>query len=282
MKDNILAENLVYYYGEQKAVDGISFHVKPGEVLGFLGPNGAGKSTTIKLLTGQFNPQSGTIAILGSPPSSVKKYIGVCFERTNLYEQLTARENLTFFAKLFFIKGFKAENLLNRVGLGDRMDEKVAKFSKGLKQRLMIARALVNNPKILFLDEPTDGLDPVSAEAVRNIILEEKKRGTSVFLTTHDMFEAETLSDNVVFINKGKILLNDTPSNLKIQYGQKSMEVVIETPNGESKEISLSMDEVNSGDKIKEVFEKNNVLRIHSREASLNDIFIDVAGRGLD
>ena len=278
----IQADNLVFKYGDLLAVDDVSFTVKPGEVLGFLGPNGAGKSTTIKMLTGQIKPYSGHLQVLGSEPYRIKQHIGVCFERTNLYEHMTARENLNFFAKLFSIKKFRAEHLLTRVGLGDRMDDKVRKFSKGLKQRLMIARALVNSPSVLFLDEPTDGLDPLSSEAVRKIILEEKERGASIFLTTHNMFEAETLSDNVVFINDGKILLYDTPLNLKLQYGSKMMLVDVEKKNGETEQLEIPLDNRDTGLQLKEIFDSSNVLRIHSREASLNDIFIKVSGRGLE
>jgi len=281
MENPISVKNLIYSYGDNKAVNDITFKVKKGEIVGFLGPNGAGKSTTIKMLTGQLRQQSGSISVLGKDPSTVKQSIGVCFERTNLYEQMTVRENLDFFARLFFIKHFKADHLLNRVGLGNRMDEKVSKLSKGLKQRLMIARALVNDPQILFLDEPTDGLDPVSAEAVRNIILDEKAQGHSVFLTTHDMFEAEKLADNIVFINNGKIVLSDSPFNLKLQYGEKSIIVDLVKPDGVIEQIELPLDNTDTGRNIQEIYEQGKVLRIHSREATLNDIFIEVTGRGL-
>ncbi|MFP4015719.1 MAG: ABC transporter ATP-binding protein [Halanaerobiales bacterium] len=285
MSYHIQAENLVYHYDDIKAVKGISFKVEEGEVLGFLGPNGAGKSTTIKMMTGQLIPKSGRVSVFGKDvtknPLEVKKSIGVCFEQPNHYEQLTAKENLIFFARLFGMKGFEPERLLERVGLGDRMDDKVSKYSKGMKQRLMLARTLLNNPRVLFLDEPASGLDPVSAEAIRNIILEEKKKGVTILLTTHDMTEADKLSDRVAFINKGEIEVLDTPYNLKLKYGKKIVFVDVKNDQGGKETIEIPMGNENTGDNLKEVFENKEVLTVHSREATLEDIFIRITGRGL-
>jgi len=195
----IIAENLTYRYGQLTAVDCISFQVAEGEILGFLGPNGAGKTTTVGMLTGQLRPHEGRATLLGldiaRQPKAVQAQIGVCFEISNLYEQMTGAENLRLFAQLFGVKGLDVMALLRRVGLDGRGKDRVEGYSKGMKQRLMVARALVNRPRILFLDEPTEGLDPVSAEAIRDLILEERERGVTVFLTTHDMLEADRLSD---------------------------------------------------------------------------------------
>jgi ABC-2 type transport system ATP-binding protein len=281
----IEAFNLVYHYGDILAVNDISFTVSKGEILGFLGPNGAGKSTTIQMLTGQLAPKSGNARILGidvrKSPKDVKRRFGVCFEQPNLYEQLTAKENLVFFAKLFQISGFKPELILERVGLGDRMNEKVANYSKGLKQRLMLGRALINTPDVLFLDEPASGLDPVSAEALRNIILEEKRRGAAILLTTHDMADADKLSDRVAFINGGKIALLDTPYNLKLQYGRKVLSVDVLNEDSGKETLQLPMDQPSSGEKLRDLFENRKVLTVHSKEATLDDIFIQITGRGL-
>ncbi len=185
-------------------MDDISFTVADGEALGFLGPNGAGKTTTVKMLTGQTPPHSGRATLLevdvARDPASVQARTGVCFEITNLYEQMTALENLRLFARLFGMRDADAEALLRRVGLDGRGRDRVAGYSKGMKQRLMVARALVNRPRILFLDEPTEGPDPVSAEAIRTLVHEERDRGVTVFLTTHDMLEADRLCDRVAFI----------------------------------------------------------------------------------
>jgi ABC-type multidrug transport system ATPase subunit len=156
-------------------------------------------------------------------PKQVQTQIGVCFEITNLYEQMTGLDNLTLFARLFGVREFDAPALLGRVGLEGRGRDRVETYSKGVKQRLMVARALVNRPRILFLDEPTEGLDPASAASIRQIILEERARGATVFLTTHDMLEADKLSDRVAFIERGKIVALDTPHALKQRYGQRRL-----------------------------------------------------------
>jgi len=219
----IHVEGIGFSYDGQLAVDDVDFTVAPGETLGFLGPNGAGKSTTIKMLTGQLKPQSGTITILGmnmpARATEVQARIGVAFEEKNLYANMSAKENLIFFGRLFGIPDLDPNTLLRRVDLADRGDDRVAEFSKGMKQRLMIARVLINTPDVLFLDEPTDGLDPVSSQSIRQVIQEEARRGAAVLLTTHDMAEADKLSDRVAFINEGHVLVTDTPENLKLTYG---------------------------------------------------------------
>lgn len=281
----INAENLAYSYGQLTAVDNISFSVAPGEVLGFLGPNGAGKSTTVKMLTGQIRPRSGRALLLGEDiarsPDKVQSQIGVCFETTNLYERMSAEENLRLFANLFGVKGFDPAILLEKVGLGDRRKDRVGGFSKGMKQRMMIARALVNKPRVLFLDEPTDGLDPVSAESIRNLILEEKANGTTVFLTTHDMHEADKLSDRVGFINQGKIVALDTPHKLKQQYGKRALMAEVELADGSLETREIVMDGAATADAVSQLFQTEKVVTVHSEEATLEDIFIQITGRGL-
>lgn len=284
-KDAIVAEGLTYSYNQVLAVDHISFNVAEGEILSFLGPNGAGKTTAVKILTGQLQPQNGRALLLGLDvarvPKRVQAQIGVCFELTNLYEQMSAKENLTLFARLFGVKDFDADALLKRVDLGGRENDRVETYSKGMKQRLMMARALVNRPKILFLDEPTEGLDPVSAENIRNIILEERERGATVFLTTHDMMEADKLSDRVAFIDRGKIETLDTPHNLKQRYGKRALKAQVAGPDGglESREIIL--DRPDTAEAVQKLFSQERVVTIHSEEASLEDIFIRITGRGL-
>jgi ABC-2 type transport system ATP-binding protein len=281
----IIAENLTYTYGALTAVDHINFTVDESEILGFLGPNGAGKTTTVKMLTGQLMPKGGRAQLLGLDiirhTQAIQAQIGVCFETTNLYEQMTAIENLSLFAELFGIKGFDAHALLARVGLDGRGKDRVATYSKGMKQRLMVARALVNRPRILFLDEPTEGLDPVSAEAIRALILEEQQRGVTVFLTTHDMLEADRLCRRVAFINQGKIVALDTPHNLKQQYGQRRLKAQVALPDGglETREITLDTPDTPSA--VEALFSREQVVTVHSEEASLEDIFIQITGRGL-
>jgi ABC-2 type transport system ATP-binding protein len=284
-QDAIVAENLTYRYGSLTAVDHIGFQVGEGEILGFLGPNGAGKTTTVGMLTGQLRPQEGQATLLGldvsRSPKAVQAQIGVCFEVTNLYEQMTAIENLQLFAQLFGVQPFDGHALLRRVGLDTRSKDRVAGFSKGMKQRLMVARALVNQPRILFLDEPTEGLDPVSAEAIRNLILEEKGRGVTVFLTTHDMLEADRLSDRVAFINEGRIAALDTPHNLKQKYGRRMVKAQVAASDGKLASREITLDTSDTAGALQALFSQEQVVTIHSEEASLEDIFIQITGRGL-
>jgi ABC-2 type transport system ATP-binding protein len=281
----IVSENLTYHYGDLTAVDHINFEVGEGEILGFLGPNGAGKSTTVKILTGQLVPKEGRAMLLGHDVTrhakQVQGQIGVCFELTNLYEPMTAAENLNLFARLFGVQKFDADALLERVGLGGKGKVRVETYSKGMRQRLMVARALVNQPRILFLDEPTDGLDPVSSETIRNIIKEEQNRGTTVFLTTHDMLEADKLSNRVAFINKGKIVALDTPHTLKQQYGKRALKAEVVGENGRLETREIVMDGPDTSAAVSQLFATEKVVTVHSEEATLEDIFIQITGRGL-
>jgi ABC-2 type transport system ATP-binding protein len=284
-KPAIIAQELTYNYGDLVAVDHISFEVEEGEILGFLGPNGAGKSTTVKMLSGQLKPKGGTATILGIDiarfPKKVQVQAGICFEITNLYEEMSAKENLKLFARLFEVKDFIVEALLERVGLGGRGKDLVSTFSKGMKQRLMVARALINKPNILFLDEPTDGLDPVSAESIRNVILEERNRGATIFLTTHDMMEADKLSNRVAFINQGKIAALDTPYALKLQYGKRALVAQVMGKEGHLEEREIALDSKDTAGKVSDMFANEKVVTVHSEEATLEDIFIQITGRGL-
>lgn len=283
--DAIVVENLTFAYGDLLAVDHISFTVAEQEILGFLGPNGAGKTTTVNVLTGQLKPESGTAHLLGfdvlTQLEQVHRRIGVSFEATNVYEEMSAAENLNLFARLFGVKDFDANALLARVGLSGREKERVGNYSKGMKQRLMVARAIVSEPQLLFLDEPTSGLDPASAEAIRAVILEERERGATVFLTTHDMMEADKLADRVAFMNQGKIVALDTPHNLKQQHGTRALRAKVTTATGlEDREIPL--DTGNTAEAVRELFAEQDVVTIHSEEASLEEVFIKLTGRGLD
>jgi len=285
MNQAIIADELTYYYGSLLAVDHVSFSVAEGEILGFLGPNGAGKTTTVKMLTGQLRPKGGRAYLLGTDIShnveAVQGQIGVCFEVTNLYEQMTAIENLKLFARLFGMRQFDAQSLLERVGLSGRGKDRVETYSKGMKQRLMVARSILNRPRVLFLDEPTLGLDPTSSEAIRNIILEERERGATVFLTTHDMIEADKLSDRVAFMNQGKIVALDTPHNLKQKHGKRALKAKVLNSGGELEDREVIMDRPETPQAVQKLFSREKVVTIHSEEATLEDIFINITGRGL-
>ncbi|HSW42965.1 MAG TPA: ABC transporter ATP-binding protein [Patescibacteria group bacterium] len=280
----VSARDLAYSYGDVEAVRGISFEIAPGEIFGFLGPNGAGKTTTIKMLTGQLRPRSGVARILGRDVGrddpQTQAQIGVCFEEKNLYDAMSADENLRFFASLFGMRVDTAE-LLRRVGLGDRAKDRVAHYSKGMRQRLMVARALVNHPRVLFLDEPTDGLDPVSSKAIRAIIREEAEAGAAVLLTTHDMWEADELSDRVAFINEGLIYAIDTPENLKLQYGKRSVKVR-RRDGDEVREETVPLDDAAAGERLRAAVEAEGLMTIHTEESTLENIFVEMTGRALE
>jgi len=281
----IRVKEVSFSYGDIHAVQGVSFDVAPGEIVGFLGPNGAGKSTTIKMLTGQLTPKSGQAQVLGvdvtTDDPAMQAQIGVCFEEKNLYDTMSAVENLRFFASLFGIKDLDVEGLLRRVGLADRGEDRVSKFSKGMRQRLMMARTLVNTPKVLFLDEPTDGLDPVSSQAIRTLIKQEADRGAAVLLTTHDMHEADELSDRVAFINEGKLYAVDTPENLKLEHGKRSVKVRLRAGDGVQERV-VSLEDSGAGEELRAAVASPDLMTIHTEEASLEAIFIEMTGRGLE
>ena len=221
----IQVQNLTRDYNGLRAVDSISFDVAPGEIFGFLGPNGAGKTTTIRMLTGQLRPTSGKAWVMGcdvvSERQQLKPQIGVVFEHQNVYERLSARDNLLFAARLYGVKKSRVQAVLEQVGLAERARDKVKKYSNGMKQRLLIARALLHQPKVLFLDEPTRGLDPHVARDIRAFVTDLAKQGVTVFLTTHYMEEADQLSDRVAIIDQGKIVALDTPARLKAAHGDE-------------------------------------------------------------
>jgi ABC-2 type transport system ATP-binding protein len=221
--DAITVHNLSRRYDGIPAVDGLSFAVATGEVFGFLGPNGAGKTTTIRMLTGQLAPTSGTATVAGCDVvrdrDDLKPQIGVVFEYQNLYERMSARENLRFAARLYGVNGAQVDRTLAWVGLGDRAGDRVKTFSNGMKQRMLIARGLLHGPTVLFLDEPTRGLDAHAARQIRALIRQLAGGGTTVFLTTHYMEEADQLCDRVAILHRGRLVALDTPARLKAAHG---------------------------------------------------------------
>ncbi len=219
----IEVSNLTHEYNGLRALDGVNFTVAEGEIFGFLGPNGAGKTTTIKILTGQMEPTSGQAQVLGldvvKEHARIQEQIGVVFEYPNIYERLSARENLQFSARLYGVNAKRVAVVLKQVGLADRAKEKTQRFSSGMKQRLLIARALLPNPRLLFLDEPTRGLDPNVARELRTFIAKQADLGVTVFLTTHYMEEADRLCHRVAILDHGKVIALDTPERLKTEFG---------------------------------------------------------------
>jgi ABC-2 type transport system ATP-binding protein len=280
----IVVKDLSYAYNDDLVVDQISFAVAPGEILGFLGPNGAGKSTAIKMLIGLLKPAGGSIRLLGTDAihdrGAVQPFLGVSFEEKNLYADLSAKENLDFWARLFDLHHVDISALLDRVGLTGREKDRVSSYSKGMKQRLMVARAIINQPRVLFLDEPTDGLDPVSSRDLRALIKAEAERGAAVLLTTHNMLEAEALSDRIAFIDQGKIIACDTAENLKLEHGKRNVRIRARR-DGKLTETVVALDEENAPTQIAEAVATKGLISVHTEEATLEQIFIDLAGRKL-
>ena len=224
----IEVRDLTRNFDDLCAVDHITFGVKQGEVFGFLGPNGAGKTTTLRMLTGRLRPTSGSAKVAGydivTELQQLKPQIGVVFEYQNIYERLSARDNLRFSARLYGVDKKRVDVVLAQVGLTDRARDKTKKFSNGMKQRLLIARALLHEPRVLFLDEPTRGLDPNVARDIRAIITALAREGVTVFLTTHYMEEADQLSDRVAILDQGRIVAMDSPEQLKSEYAETTLE----------------------------------------------------------
>ncbi|MBN2780395.1 MAG: ABC transporter ATP-binding protein [Candidatus Marinimicrobia bacterium] len=283
----IEARNLFHSYthNDDYAVNDVSFDIKKGEIFGFLGPSGAGKSTTQGVLAGLLELQKGEIIIdgvprKGHPDKAFFNRIGVGFERPNVYKKLTALDNLKFHASLYDRETEDPLTVLEWVGLADEAKKKAGAFSKGMMQRIGFARSMINKPDIWFLDEPTMGLDPSTANSIKGIIKRKKKEGTTIFLTTHNMFVADELCDRVAFIVDGKIVALDSPKNLKLKYGQPVVTVEY-TENGKLASKTFSMAENNKGE-LQKFIGENEIKTIHSGEPTLEEIFIKLTGRGLE
>lgn len=279
----IKVKNLFFSYSKHPFLENINFEVKSGEIFGFLGPSGAGKSTLQKILTGLITSYSGIAEIKGIESKNHKdnfyENIGVDFEFPSLYEKLTARQNLKFFGSLYTKKIRDEEELLHRVGLLQDANKNVSEYSKGMKSRLNFIKALLHDPEILFLDEPTSGLDPSNSRDMKDIILEERERGKTIILTTHNMMDASELCDRVAFIVDGKIKALDTPHNLIMSKGASRITYTY----FDGKEIvrECMMDRTNEDKKLQSLLQTNQIRSIHSSEPTLNDIFIEVTGRVL-
>jgi fluoroquinolone transport system ATP-binding protein len=264
-------------------LEDISFNVSKGEIFGFLGPSGAGKSTLQKILTGLISNYNGSAIINGvesnKHDNSFYENIGVDFEFPSLYEKLTARQNLKFFGSLYSKKLLNSDDLLRKVGLQHDADKKVSDYSKGMKSRLNFIKALLHDPEILFLDEPTSGLDPSNSRDMKDIILDEKAKGKTIILTTHNMEDATELCDRVAFIVDGKVKALDTPHNLIMSKGASKIKYTYMDGKERTKECLL--DKTSEDKELSELIRSNKLLSIHSSEPTLNDIFIEVTGRVL-
>ena len=280
----IEVKDLTFSYGkDKKALHGLNFTVEDGEIFGFLGPNGSGKSTTQKILTGILKGHGGKVSLFGQDISAAQRQeffqkIGVLFEFPYLYANLSAVDNLKYFSSFYPKEQIRSiEEVLEELEFKpDFFKKPVSSYSKGMRQRASMARALISNPRLLFLDEPTSGLDPSGAVLFRKIIEEERKKGTTVFLTTHNMLDADLLCDRVAFIADGEIKALDTPKNLK-ERGSNHRVVIDYLYQGRREEKTIEAPELEAGIP----FAHDEIISIHSQESTLEDMFIQYMGRGL-
>ena len=281
MSNVIEVKNLIKKFDNKKVIDNISFDVEVGNIFGFLGPSGAGKTTLIKILIGEYSLTKGTVRVFDKEPKDYNEeltnQISAVMDNFGLYERLTVSENLEVFANIYKTPKSKIDSILKKVELFDAKKQIVSKLSKGMKQRLLLARALINNPKLLFLDEPTSGLDPATSLKIHNLLFELKNNGTTIFLTTHNMEEATKMCDTVALLHLGKIVEFGTPKDICMRHNEDNDIKII---NKQNKEIILKNSKANAS-KIAKMFEQEDILSIHSSEPTLESVFIKLTGKEL-
>jgi fluoroquinolone transport system ATP-binding protein len=264
------------------AVRGVDLEAAEGELLVLVGPSGSGKSTVQHLLTGLLSLQRGVVRYDQLPITELTpaffNRIGVSFEHPNVYARLTGLENLRAFAGLFSVPTLAPMELLAAVGLREAAHKRAGEYSKGMRQRLTLARALINQGDILFLDEPTSGLDPTTAASIRDLIREQQARGATIFLTTHNMYLADALCDRVAFLESGRITALDTPANLKLAHGRQAV-TVSHAEDGRLVDRTFDIDAERA--ELAAHLQAVRPITVHSQEATLEDIFIRVTGKGL-
>jgi fluoroquinolone transport system ATP-binding protein len=282
----ISVKNLHFTYpsGKQEVLRGMDFEAAPGEIFGFLGPSGAGKSTAQKILTGILKGYSGNVVVFGrevrEQDRDYYQHIGVAMEVPNLYGKFTAMENLQFFSSLYKGPCEDAAALMERLELNDDKDTRVSGYSKGMKMRLNFIRALIHRPDILFLDEPTAGLDPARSRIMKDMMLEQRELGRTVLLTTHDMHLAEEICDRVAFIVDGSIKLMDSPVNLRLKAGDRR--VRYSWREDELKQAETPLKTLKDDTRFMKLLGEGKLETLHTQEPSLDDLFIEVTGRRLE
>ncbi|RDW22463.1 bacitracin ABC transporter ATP-binding protein [Oceanobacillus arenosus] len=281
MQNIIEVKSLAKVFGNQAALEDVNFDVKKGETFGFLGPSGSGKTTTIKILTGQLAQTSGEANVFLIPASSLnkpkyRKKIGVVTDNSGLYSRLSIYDNLKLYCDLYDVPTKRIQEVLEMVNLTEEPKKLVSKLSKGMLQRVTLARAFLHEPDLLFLDEPTSALDPANSKHIHDGLRRLNEKGTTIFLTTHDMGEAESLCNRVAFLNRGKIQLLDEPKALRRQFSDAT--VTLELKDGREMRLSSGAD---GADEIHQYMSTDQVVSIHSNEPTLGDIFVEVTGREL-
>ena len=272
----IIVKNVTKKFNQKIALEEISFEVNKGEIFGFLGPSGSGKTTMIKILTGQLNVDSGQTELLGKvseklTPADLEQ-IGLVSDTSGFYEKLSLYKNLQAYAKLYGKPNSRVDEVLKQVDLYDSKNLAAEKLSTGMKQRMFLARALINKPQVLFLDEPTSGLDPTTSKKIHELLLDLKKAGTTIFLTTHDMNEATLLCDRLSLLNRGHLIEYGTPSSIIQKYNHEKK---VQLTFVDETQTEITFEELGRTDLVQ-------VVAIHSCEPTLEEIFIQLTGEKLN
>lgn len=277
----IKCKNVAKSFDDKAVLKGISFDITEGQIFGLLGPSGAGKTTLIKILTGQLSFDGGEVITLDKEIEKLtgedKRKIGIMMDQFGVYERLSCSDNLKIYADIYGIQYSKIKEILQYVGLGGAEKRSASKLSKGMEARLRLARVFMHSPKLIFLDEPTSGLDPKSMQAIHKLILDKKKEGCTIFLTTHNMDEAAKLCDTVALLNEGEIVEIGKPSDICLKYNNKR-KIILRLSSGEEMELSH---DTSSAKKIYELMQENQVEAIHSSEPNLETVFLEITGRKL-
>lgn len=273
----LVVNHLSKCFGKKEALKDISFTISEGEIFGFLGPSGSGKTTTINILTGQLAASSGEVTVFGKKPQELKtsdfEKIGIVSDNSGSYEKISLYKNILAYSKLYNLDKSRVDELLKWLGLYDDRKKPVEKLSTGMKQRMLLARALLNKPQVLFLDEPTSGLDPATSRVIHDLLLALRDAGTSIFLTTHDMHEATLLCDQLALLDKGLLVEQGSPSELIAKYNHRK-KVRLTYEDGSHQELDFS-ELTKRGD-------AQGIEMIHSCEPTLEDIFIELTGGKLN
>ncbi|OXS56958.1 bacitracin ABC transporter ATP-binding protein [Cohnella sp. CIP 111063] len=281
MRHEIEVRQMVKTFGKKTALSGVNFHVRRGEIFGFLGPSGSGKTTMVKILTSQLLHTAGSVQVFGTDVSKLRdpsqlKRIGILTDNSGLYDRLTVYENLELFCRLYDVDVKRIDEVLEEVNLIQDKKTAVRKLSKGMKQRVTLVRALLHKPELLFLDEPTSALDPTNKKQIHESLRKLNESGTTIFLSTHDMQEAESLCQRLAFLDHGKIVELDNPHNLRVKYGDSTISLVLR--NGSR--IQIKQDEAGA-QTVAQYIAKGELMSIHSNEPTLGEIFIQLTGRSL-
>ncbi|MFJ7951601.1 ATP-binding cassette domain-containing protein [Lysinibacillus sp. NPDC096418] len=281
METVIDVQHLKKAFNKEVALQDVSFSIKKGEIFGFLGPSGSGKTTTIKILTAQTEKTSGDVSIFGRAASEMRhsnnrKRFGILTDNSGLYTRLSIEENLKLYCQLYELPYSSIKDALDFVNLYAERKKKISQLSKGMLQRVTLARAIMHKPELLFLDEPTSALDPVNTQHIYNGLRKLNDMGTTIFLTTHDMGEAELLCDRVAFLHQGKIRAMGAPKQLKKEFGDNS--ITVELQNGTSETIQSGAEDAQ---KLFSWMQSDEVARIYTNEPTLGDIFMQITGSDL-